>query len=131
MTDHQVKFAVCALLSVAFAASLFIMWTILFRLRSHLISTSYKFIFAAKVCFGIMTGSGVYLIIWPLPERVLFIQLLWFSILSTGTICSAIGFWLYSRDVRAILNSASYTKSLPADASTHIHKSEPPSQKEV
>lgn len=106
--------AVVSLLSIALAACLFVMWVIVFRLRSFLISTSYKFIFAAKLCWAVLCAAGIYLILWPLPRRIAVVQFAWFSLLALGCILSAIGFYLYSRDVRAVLQSDDYLKPLPA-----------------
>lgn len=95
--------AVVFLLSIAFLACLAVMWVIVYRLRGFLRSTGYKFIFAAKMCFAILCGSGVYLILYPLPKRVILVQVSWFSLLAIGCLCSAVGFYLYSRDVNAVL----------------------------
>lgn len=113
------KWAVCFLLGVAFLASLFLCWLLLFRLPGHLTSVSYRFILAAKVCFALLSGSGIYLLLWPLKVRVVWVQLSWFSVLAVGSICSAVGFWLYSRDVLAVLKSEDYTRGLPADPAVH------------
>jgi hypothetical protein len=130
MMGEESKYLICSLLGVAFAASLFIIWLILFRLRSHLVSTSYKFIFGGKVCFAILTGGGMYLVLWPLRVRIAWVSMTWFALLAIGTISSAIGFWLYARDVNAILQSSSYTESLPAIppvvTADNTHKSETP-----
>jgi hypothetical protein len=113
------KSVVCMLLGVSLLASLFICWLLLFRLPDHLTSVSYRFILAAKVCFALLSGSGIYLLLWPLKVRPVWIQLAWFSVLSIGTCCSAVGFWLYSRDVQAVLQSDDYVQALPADPTPH------------
>lgn len=129
MGMEEGKVFICGLLGVAFAASVFVIWLILFRLRDHLVSKSYRAILVGKICFAVLTGSGIYLILWPLPVRVLWIQLTWFSILALGTIHSAAGFYLYSRDVQSVLQSESYTESLPAVPPPNgIHKSHPPEE---
>jgi hypothetical protein len=114
--------AVIGLLGIAFASCIFLVWVIFFRLRSHLVSAGYKFIVTAKILWAIMCGAGIYLIIWPLPKRIVIVQLLWFSLLALGALCSAIGFYLYSRDVNTVLKSDDYKSSLPAvpDDSTFV-----------
>lgn len=107
----QSRIAVCLLLAVGFFACLFVIWTITFRLRFYLVSTSYKFIYAGKICFALVCGLGVYRIIKTTslalapdtPGRII-MRLVWFSILAIGCIFSAIGYYLYSRDVNAVLD---------------------------
>lgn len=131
-------YIVVMLLGSAFAASLFMLWTIIFRLRSHLVSVSYKFILVGKVGMAILTGSGVWLILFPLPQRNAIIQLLWFTIFALGNISLAIGYYLYSRDVNAVLESDHFTQPLPAipppvDLSIHKtedHPTDPPAKEE-
>lgn len=112
---------VCILLGVGFLSNVFIVWLIAFRLRDHLISNSYRFILSAKVLWALLCGSGIYLIVWPLPKRLIFVQLSWFSVLAVACTCSAIGFWIYTRDVSAILTSDSYNEPLPATAPDELH----------
>lgn len=111
------------LLGVALAACVFVMYVIAFRLRSHLISLSYRFIFGAKVCFTLMCASGIYLVIWPLPSKYqMRITLVWFAVLAIGCILSATGFYLYSRDVNSVLASDDYPHPLPAVPPTLVEQ---------
>lgn len=129
------KTIVVILLGVAFAACLLIIWLLLFRLRSHLISISYKFILAAKIGFAILSGTGIWLLLFPItwpPHIVLATRIGWFALFAISCISSAIGFWLYARDVQLVLNSDSYTETLPAIPSANgVHPSEPPHKEEV
>jgi len=93
---------------------LFVVWLIIFRLRDHLISKSYRAILVSKLLWALLCGSGIYLVLWPLPQRNALVSVLWFSVLALGCIHSAIGFFLYSRDVSAILTSSDFTAPLPA-----------------
>ena len=105
---------VVVLLGIAFAAQLFVMWVIVFRLRQHLISRSYQLIFASKLLFALLCGSGVYLILFPLQKRIVIVQAAWFADLALACLASAAGYYLYSRDVNAVLKSEYYTQTLPA-----------------
>lgn len=113
MTD-QIKFIVCGLLGIALLCMFFVMWLISFRLPDHLKSNSYKAIFISKVCWALLCGGGIYLILWPLRERVVAVTVIWFSLLAIGCIHSAIGFYLYSKDVNAVLQSEDFVAPLPA-----------------
>lgn len=127
------KTIVVVLLGIAFFACSYIVWLLLFRLRSHLISTSYKFILVAKIFFTLLSGSGIYLLLWPItwpPHVVVATRIGWFAAFAVGCISSAIGFWLYARDVHIVLNSDSYTHELPVTPADGTHESEPP-QKEA
>lgn len=115
--SHDLKVIVCFLLGIAFFSMLFVMWLISFRLPDHLKSNSYKAIFISKVCWALLCGAGIYLIIWPLPQRIPIVTVIWFSLLAIGCIHSAIGFYLYSRDVNAVLRSDDFIAPLPAKPS--------------
>jgi hypothetical protein len=96
---------VAAFLLIAFVACIWIIVIIVFWLPTHLKSTSYRFILAAKISLALLCGSGFYLILWPLKSRVILVSLLWFADLALGVILSATGFSLYARDVNIVLRS--------------------------
>ena len=112
----EVQTVVVALLCVAFLSMVYVVWLIVFRLRDHLVSKSYRAILTAKILWALLCGSGIYLILWPLPQRNALVSVIWFSVMALGCISSAVGFFLYSRDVSSILTSEAFTDALPAKA---------------
>jgi hypothetical protein len=122
----QLKVVVCIMLSVGFLSMLAVMGLIKYRLEDSLASGSYKAIFISKACFALLCASGIYLIIRPLPHRVVTVTFLWFFVLAVGCINSAVGYYLYTRDVNSVLESPDYIGQLPAGKSNgkHVDKEE-------
>lgn len=110
----QLKVVICILLGAGLLAMLAVMGLIRYRLEGSLKSNSYKAIFISKACFALLCGSGIYLIIWPLPQRIETVTFLWFLVLAVGCLHSAIGYYLYTRDMNEVLNSPDYIGPLPA-----------------
>lgn len=100
------KLSVLVWLVVAMFATGFLLILILTRFRRFLISTAYQFIFGAKLVAFLLCIAGVYLTLYPLPERIPLISRLWFSLLALCFILSDIGYYLYSRDVNEAIRYA-------------------------
>lgn len=123
------KLSVLVWLIIAMFATGFLMILILIRFRKFLVSTAYQFIFGAKLVAFILCTAGVYLVMWPLPERIPIVSRLWFSLLALCFILSDIGYYLYSRDVNEAIRYARQKlgergETLPMDPEAQEQKRE-------
>lgn len=122
MTSEQIT--VLVLLCIACGCMVFIVWLILFRLRDHLISRSYQAHLVAYLLWILLCFTSIVLIFWTIPEKFrTIIQLIRYSLIAISCILSAAAFYIYTKEVKDILESDSYTETLPAvpPANGQIH----------
>lgn len=122
---------VLAWLTIAMISTGFLVWLLIFRFQRFLVSAAYQYILASKIVAFILTTAGFYLTLWPLPARIAVISRLWFSLLALVFILSDIGYYLYSRDVKAVVELDRTQDQLPVVPPTPEESAKAETEKNV